>query len=161
MLEFRISSMIPLIDSSGYQGELAGPRQFVLLCAAVARDTIFESMTSYTPLPEISRRAADENVVVDEPDIGNGETKILFRLREGVERLGGNPSPLGDCDVWVMFDDISSRADHFNHVPAGSNVLYMDGHVSFVRYPSAAPVNKGMALFLGTLLDRHWLTEGM
>jgi prepilin-type processing-associated H-X9-DG protein len=24
----------------------------------------------------------------------------------------------------------------FNHIPGGSNVLYMDGHVKFIRYPS-------------------------
>jgi prepilin-type processing-associated H-X9-DG protein len=28
----------------------------------------------------------------------------------------------------------------FNHVPGGGNVLYMDGHVGFVKYPSAWPV---------------------
>jgi len=30
----------------------------------------------------------------------------------------------------------------------------MDGHVDFIRYPGAPPVNEGLALFLGTLLDR-------
>ena len=29
---------------------------------------------------------------------------------------------------------------YFNHVPGGSNVLYMDGHVEFLRYPSKFPV---------------------
>jgi len=28
----------------------------------------------------------------------------------------------------------------FNHVPGGSNVLYMDGHVEFVRYSVEYPV---------------------
>ena len=27
------------------------------------------------------------------------------------------------------------RADLFNHIPGGSNVLYMDGHVAFAKYP--------------------------
>jgi prepilin-type processing-associated H-X9-DG protein len=28
---------------------------------------------------------------------------------------------------------------NFNHVPGGCNVLYMDGHVEFVRYPQMEP----------------------
>lgn len=27
------------------------------------------------------------------------------------------------------------RWSRFNHLPGGCNVLYMDGHVEFVRYP--------------------------
>ncbi|HOZ46621.1 MAG TPA: hypothetical protein PLO37_11195 [Candidatus Hydrogenedentes bacterium] len=25
--------------------------------------------------------------------------------------------------------------DYFNHAPGGCNILYMDGHVEFARYP--------------------------
>ena len=25
----------------------------------------------------------------------------------------------------------------FNHLPGGGNILYMDGHVSFAKYPAA------------------------
>jgi prepilin-type processing-associated H-X9-DG protein len=28
-----------------------------------------------------------------------------------------------------------------NHVPGGCNVLYMDGHVEFVKYPGKMPVS--------------------
>lgn len=28
----------------------------------------------------------------------------------------------------------------FNHVPGGSNVLYMDGHVEYLRYGSQYPI---------------------
>jgi prepilin-type processing-associated H-X9-DG protein len=28
----------------------------------------------------------------------------------------------------------------FNHIPGGCNVLYMDGHVEFIRYPGRYPV---------------------
>jgi prepilin-type processing-associated H-X9-DG protein len=31
-------------------------------------------------------------------------------------------------------------AQFFNHIPGGSNVLYMDGHVEFVRYGTRAPM---------------------
>ena len=28
----------------------------------------------------------------------------------------------------------------FNHMPGGCNVLYMDGHVEFLRYPTGFPI---------------------
>ena len=30
----------------------------------------------------------------------------------------------------------------FNHTPSGSNVLYMDGHVEFIKYPGEFPICK-------------------
>ena len=38
------------------------------------------------------------------------------------------------------FDDNTAGSMNFNHLPGGSNVLYMDGHVEFLKYPSAFPV---------------------
>jgi len=86
---------------------------------------------------------------------GNGGPSgdVVYRLQEGVERFlvydvadtGG--SEMSQSDIWVMFDLMSSNADDFNHVPGGSNVLYMDGHVSFQKYPGTrAPVTKSVAL---------------
>ncbi|NLF59088.1 MAG: hypothetical protein GX580_15775, partial [Candidatus Hydrogenedens sp.] len=43
------------------------------------------------------------------------------------------------------------NAEDFNHVPGGSNVLYMDGHVEFQRFPSDQPVNRGLAIIVGVL----------
>jgi len=40
-----------------------------------------------------------------------------------------------------MSDFVVDNARYFNHVPGGSNVLFMDGHVDFLRYPSGQPVN--------------------
>ena len=34
----------------------------------------------------------------------------------------------------MLWDKISTRVDTFNHVPGGSNVLYMDGHVEFLKW---------------------------
>jgi prepilin-type processing-associated H-X9-DG protein len=44
------------------------------------------------------------------------------------------------CD-WVSSD----IGQEFNHVPGGSNCLYMDGHVEFLKYPDKWPVNRTMA----------------
>lgn len=31
-----------------------------------------------------------------------------------------------------------------NHIPGSCNVLFMDGHVEFVKYPSRSPISRGM-----------------
>jgi len=50
--------------------------------------------------------------------------------------------------IWVMWDITSVEVDQFNHVPGGSNVLYMDGHVEFVRFPDKMPVCRALALIM-------------
>lgn len=79
------------------------------------------------------------------------------RTREGIERFFitdvNNPgaSAAAQSEIPVMFDAWSSQTSHdpaladvvtslFNHIPGGSNVLYMDGHVEYVRYPDRFPV---------------------
>jgi prepilin-type N-terminal cleavage/methylation domain-containing protein/prepilin-type processing-associated H-X9-DG protein len=87
---------------------------------------------------------------------GNGGGGTIYRLREGIERFLisdiNNPaaSAVGQSEIPVMMDQISVKVSDFNHVPGGSNVLYMDGHVEFLRYPGKAPVNSNTA-FLGYL----------
>lgn len=79
-------------------------------------------------------------------------------LREGVERFFitdiNNPgaAAIAQSELPVMLDSWSdqgiwntqgrqeSGVSKFNHVPGGCNVLYMDGHVEFVRYQSKFPV---------------------
>jgi prepilin-type N-terminal cleavage/methylation domain-containing protein/prepilin-type processing-associated H-X9-DG protein len=72
----------------------------------------------------------------------------VYRLREGIERFFitdiNNPagSAMAQSEVPVMWDAVAIVPEMFNHIPGGSNVLYMDGHVSFERYPGDEfPVN--------------------
>jgi prepilin-type N-terminal cleavage/methylation domain-containing protein/prepilin-type processing-associated H-X9-DG protein len=71
-----------------------------------------------------------------------GGSDTLFRLREGVERALitdiNNPgaSAQSQSVVPVAWDHISVLVEDFGHVPGGSNVLYLDGHVGFVKYPA-------------------------
>jgi len=83
---------------------------------------------------------------IDEDD---DQEKTLYRLREGVERFMitdiNNPagSNMAQSDVAVMFDESYQNQGggwYFNHVPGGANVLYMDGHVEFLRYPTKYPI---------------------
>lgn len=91
---------------------------------------------------------------------GTGGSNSLFNFREGIERFLitdiNNPgsSAQAQSRVWVMSDSISAKTSEFNHIPGGSNVLYMDGHVEFMRYPGKAPVAIGIANFMGITNDR-------
>ena len=77
-------------------------------------------------------------------DDSTGHMKI-YRLREGVERwtvtdaLDPAGSALAQSELAVMWDQAQQVSDNakmkFHHLPGGSNVLYMDGHVAFVRFP--------------------------
>lgn len=88
---------------------------------------------------------------------GNGGGDTVFRLREGIERFLitdiNNPgaSASASSEIYMMFDYVSTFVSDFNHVPGGSNVLYMDGHVKFLRYPSEAPVSTSFAGFISIL----------
>jgi len=84
---------------------------------------------------------------------GNGGGDTVYRIREGIERFLitdiNNPagSAKAQSGVFVMFDYLSAKSAYFSHVPGGCNVLYFDGHVEFIRYPSdKAPVMEGTAI---------------
>ena len=81
-------------------------------------------------------------------------TLTIYRLREGIERFFitdiNNPaaSALAQSEVWIQSDDMQSiNPDMMNHVPGGCNVLYMDGHVEFVKYPGETPSSRAWAVF--------------
>jgi len=90
---------------------------------------------------------------------GNGGGNTIYRLREGVERFAitdiNNPaaSSLAQSSIYIMFDTFSSDVKYFNHVPGGSNVLCMDGHVEFMKYPAEQIVNRGVATLIGALVN--------
>ena len=75
----------------------------------------------------------------------------LIKLREGIERFVitdiNNPaaSAMGQSELPVQWDRIvwspvtARYRERFNHIPGGCNVLYMDGHVAFVKF---SPTNE-------------------
>ena len=88
---------------------------------------------------------------------GNAGGSTLFHLREGIERFLitdiNNPAAgaMAQSELAVQWDIISAEPGGFawyNHVPGGFNVLFMDGHVQFARYPDTKhPVTAGNAQF--------------
>jgi prepilin-type processing-associated H-X9-DG protein len=76
-------------------------------------------------------------------------------IKEGIERFFitdiNNPaaSSSAQSELVVMYDYWASSLSmipsggevaRYNHVPGGSNVLYMDGHVEFIRYGTEYPL---------------------
>ncbi len=96
----------------------------------------------------------------DQPPVycrGSNGGPVLYRLREGIERFfitdinnpAGSAQAQSGIAIYVdnfattlnssgkSFDD---RISLFNHIPGGSNVLFMDGHVEFIKYPGKFPM---------------------
>ncbi len=46
------------------------------------------------------------------------------------------PQDLSTPSIAYMWDQNlgDSATQRFNHIPGGTNVLYLDGHVKFIRY---------------------------
>lgn len=88
----------------------------------------------------------DEDISVT-PGVGNGGGNTIHRFREGIERFLitdiNNPAATAQAQstVFVMFDRFAGgvATDEYNHIPGGCNVLYLDGHVEFVRYLTGSP----------------------
>jgi len=81
-------------------------------------------------------------------------SNTIYRMREGIERFLitdiNNPagSAMPQSSIVLMYDAVASDPSKFNHVPGGCNVLYLDGHVEFVKL-GAYPVRMEMALVAG------------
>jgi prepilin-type processing-associated H-X9-DG protein len=97
--------------------------------------------------------------------IGNGNTQTIYRLREGIERFLitdiNNPaaSAKAQSETFIMIDAVSTNVEVYNHLPGGSNILFLDGHVAFQRYPiddednAEQVVNALVARILGALYN--------
>lgn len=94
---------------------------------------------------------------------GNNGGNKLLRLKEGIERFlitdinNTAGSAKAQSVIPIMWDTVGANSDPtdptgiglFNHIPGGSNVLYMDGHVEFQRFPGKFPATKTFAVVAG------------
>ena len=95
-------------------------------------------------------------------DIGSQGT--ARRLREGIERFfitdinNAAGTAQAQSDIVLMSDTVAPHPQHLSHVPGGANVLYMDGHVGFIKWAGGTgldnpfPMNEaGFNLHYGTM----------
>ena len=87
--------------------------------------------------------------------VGNGGGTTVYRLREGIERFMitdiNNPagSAKAQSEIEIMADLTSTVVSGYNHAPGGSNILFLDGHVQFEKYPGKGFVSKPFAALVG------------
>ena len=125
--------------------------------------------TGYSPDWVAAQTKLWTNWAIEWAGSGNGEwfdqdvtagALTLYRLREGIERFFisdiNNPAATArsQSEVFIMWDHITTFVSggaaagggvNMNHIPGGCNVLYMDGHVVFVRYPGESPCSAAFA----------------
>ncbi|HOJ33046.1 MAG TPA: DUF1559 domain-containing protein [Candidatus Hydrogenedentes bacterium] len=98
----------------------------------------------------------DKNLTTNGAGNGGMGTRVN-RLKEGIERFLitdiNNPAgaAMAQSTLPVMWDVLATKVDEFNHIPGGANVLFMDGHVEFLKYPSKPPVTQGFAKVAGAI----------
>lgn len=149
------------IDPTNYEDEYI-PEQFIaalmslLLAPGLNLNYLEWTPTGPITLEQVFRHLDSDLSVTEGSGNGGPTSTVIYRLREGIERFLitdiNNPgaSAQAQTSVWLMFDILSVNPSDFNHVPGGANVLYMDGHVKFVKYPSeTAPVSRTAATAMG------------
>ena len=116
----------------------------------------FEAAVTELVTSMLTTDPADLHRLHEDIDTGVGVT--VYRFREGIERFFitdiNNPagSAQAQSELSVMADVVNTNTSDdsaFNHVPGGANVLYMDGHVEFLRYPNIWPVSPLLAALTG------------
>ncbi|MCC6144298.1 MAG: DUF1559 domain-containing protein [Candidatus Hydrogenedentes bacterium] len=118
-----------------------------------ALDRDIDDATAYAILASLATPAGST--------LGNGDGTAVYRLREGIERFLitdiNNPAASAEAQstIPIMWDVVSATTTdsaQFSHIPGGANTLYLDGHVTFNKYPDAFPATQEFAT-LGTLFN--------
>lgn len=158
-----VNTIMQILGGGSLTGDQLVPAQIALALAQIAINhpdgmAALQIASSHgEPSPA---QLADLNAGIDSDisgsllqGFGNGGSNTVYRLREGIERFLitdiNNPASAAQAqsNIFVMFDLLGAGETtvFFNHIPGGCNVLYLDGHVEFIRYPTKQPVNRGVA----------------
>ncbi len=137
-----VQAMLSGVDAYGLTD--AEGTSAVVNWANGTREASFEADITFTSVPSMA-------------------SESFYRLREGIERFMitdiNNPSGSAQAQssIPVMWDlawtpvDTVNGWSYFNHIPGGSNVLYMDGHVEFMRFPGEWPICKAYVAMMNML----------
>ncbi len=78
---------------------------------------------------------------------GDTQKRTIYRLRDGIERFLNQTASASE--IPLMWDNLFKKGEGegyntpmLNHQPGGGNVLYLDGHVEFLRYPIQFPYTR-------------------
>jgi prepilin-type N-terminal cleavage/methylation domain-containing protein/prepilin-type processing-associated H-X9-DG protein len=157
-IEERIKS------GSKYVAEQLRDYSYIYLGWVTLRDDEYGAYkTAFKSVRNSDKQAPEDFVLNDidlsdvsgvDPGSGNAGSDTLYRLREGIERFMitdiNNPAgaQAAQSVIPVMWDLLATKPsseNQFNHAPGGCNVVYLDGHATFVRYPGEYPVSPEFA----------------
>jgi len=161
----ELQSVDPVLSGLGLDATGSSEDTSAQLAAwLIALGTGVATSADANELNQVSDQDLDVGAAI--PDTGNGTGGTLYRLREGIERFLitdiNNPaqSAQAQSTVHIMYDYISTQVQDFNHIPGGANVLFLDGHVEFIRYipgndcGGEQPVNPYFARMVGALINQ-------
>jgi prepilin-type processing-associated H-X9-DG protein len=154
-----IASMLGVSVPPGVQVPAQVLNQWIKLFASPGYPMLETPYNTRGPIPPLDDDTSDVPADPQGNPVGNGGSNTVYRLREGIERFlitdinYPAASAMAQSEVYIMWDLVSTDPSNFNHVPGGANVLYMDGHVDFIRYPDTkAPVTPSFAVGSGLLV---------
>ncbi|MBI3118479.1 MAG: DUF1559 domain-containing protein [Candidatus Hydrogenedentes bacterium] len=134
-----------------YEGAISPPDLSGIMAAPGGLDAASMLIAMQAALANVTGVDADINATLPT----YGEQKIP-RLREGIERFfitdinNAAATSKAQSEIFIMADWVSTDlGQEYNHSPGGSNLLYFDGHVEFVKYPGKWPMNPLMAVMQG------------
>lgn len=150
--------LVSLLRSMGatepFDGAAQCPSQFYAMIVSVLEECMTVAPVDSYKLFDIADADIELSDQFRDQGLGNAGGNRVMRFREGVERFlitdinDPGASAKAQSQIVVMYDHISLDPAGYNHIPGGSNVLYMDGHVEFLRYPGKAPVSLHWATFI-------------
>ena len=139
-----------LLAALGAAGTLSGTDALLAVESHVRPVAIPTTSSASAPGRAHTPAATKSGSRTTAPDV---PTQLDLRARLFPWQTQPIASAQAQSTVYIMFDMISTNPADFNHVPGGSNILYMDGHVAFMRYQEKGegPVNGPMAQLVGLL----------
>lgn len=153
--EDYLADIDPALANSGAMPETAEDAKMWLFTGGIVSPQFVTMLIDYlgrqaAVSPIGSQNKYDEDMVLYKDNVGGTES-TLYRLREGIERFfitdinNAAASAEGQSIVPIIWDLNSMRTSEFNHIPGGSNVLYLDAHVDFLRFPSDFPITRAFS----------------
>lgn len=157
--------------ANGGSGEYTVGSNYATHTAAASRDAVDQALYSnyepgdYTSLAALQTAANTSFATygLTAPTLthlGSGDGDVLMKLKEGIERFTitdiNNPAGGAEAQstIAAMWDRLvtsptdADRQSRFNHKPGGCNVMFMDGHVEFRKYPQEDfPITPLQAMF--------------
>ncbi len=130
----------PSNDDAEASGEIDDQSYYYLGYALTSEEEMLAFLERY---PDFIAEGADfTQDLPAPPGLGSFGGDVFRRFRQNVcENTDMLPR-----DIPVMFDATTLKDDWqgFHHVPGGANILYLDGHIEFLRYPGKFPMTKAV-----------------